>query len=195
MPKAKRRPKFRGIRRASLDNLQHKQKLTQSDEEKSFNKSQSFHDAQLLMHYAGAHGVDVDSKILSGVAHACELFRTGKLSGEDEARFIVDYTALAKAVYPVTARSVKSCIFEEKSQNFLLQTRVQTAADRTLKTYRFYGFLALFILVAIQSYWVVGGFLLANLIREAVLSGKPLRIRATKPKFPLPNESVLNGRI
>lgn len=127
------------------------------------------------MNYAGAFGCDIDSKILQGIASACELYRAGKLHGPEEAAFIENYIALAKATSPVTVRSLKSCIIERPVRNFLFQTVSQTPADRILRTYRFYGFLALIVLVILQSYWVIGSFLVANI---PLLSEDPNRLPA-----------------
>lgn len=73
---------------------------------------QSVHDAELLMSYAGRFGVTIENKILNGITHARELFKRGLLHGEDEAEFYQNFSALSKAVYPVTVLSLRSCIVE-----------------------------------------------------------------------------------
>lgn len=124
---------------------------------------QSMHDAELLMSYAGRFGVTIENKVLNGITHARELLQRGLLHGENEAEFYQNFIALSKAVYPVTVRSLKSCIVEQDFSKCIFWRRKQTAANRILKTHRFWGFVALIILMVVQTYWVIGSFLTTNL--------------------------------
>lgn len=124
---------------------------------------QCVRDAELLAGYAGRFGVAIEDKVLKGISSARELFKQGLLRGDAEAEFYQNFIGLSKAVYPVTVQSLRSCIVERDFRKFVFWRRTQTAADSILDAYRIWGFIALITLMVVQTYWVVGSFLTANI--------------------------------
>jgi hypothetical protein len=164
MTKPVRKPKFRWLHRPK--NRPPRESFTPTELSASGfagSLGDAIANAQLLINYAGAFGVTLESNILQSISRACELFKIGRLNAHEQATFFENYTALAKATYPVTVASLKSCTVEKQYRDLFRRPIAQTPADRILKKYRFYGIVALVILIIVQAYWVVGSFLVAKL--------------------------------
>jgi hypothetical protein len=159
-----RRPKLRWLKRRAGRILPDRLKAPEQSSERIADALEhSMQDTGLLLSYAGRFGVSIDSNLLSEITRTRHLFANGRLSPEDEAAFYRNFIALSKAAFPVTARSLRSCTVKQEFRRWIFLRRHQTAADRLLDIYRLWGFIALITLMVVQTYWVVGSYLIANI--------------------------------
>lgn len=126
-------------------------------------------DAELLLAHASSHGISIDPDLVKNVVAAKQLLSANL---EDPSTFDAQSTfwnarnQLSKAVHPVTSASLKASaqtgplhlyrslagFFSRKAQT----TQAVSPAERSALWFRFLATLALFLLLAVQVYWVVG---------------------------------------
>lgn len=135
----------------------------QNDRGTNLRLEQSVRDAELLMRYAGRYGVPIDSSVLIGIADAREQFQRGELKGQKEAEFYEKFISLSRAVAPVSVKSLESCTEQRDLTDFFFWHRSETYADRTIRRHRVFGGIGLMLLILVQTYWVVGSYLTANI--------------------------------
>jgi hypothetical protein len=124
---------------------------------------ESLRDAELLMRYAAQYGIPVENSVVSGIADAKDQFRAGQLTGPQEAGFYRHFILLSRAVAPVTVESLESCTKKYDLREFLFWRYKGTYADRAIRRHRVWGIIGLVILVVVQTYWVIGSYLTANI--------------------------------
>ncbi|MFA5180804.1 MAG: hypothetical protein WC405_05750 [Syntrophales bacterium] len=97
--------------------------------------------ACLLLSYAAQSGLELEIDTATVITKSKELLATGKLTGDEEAKFYFAYEALAKLASPVTVAGLSAA----------------TEANQTVNRYWVYPFFIwLAILLIVQIYWVIG---------------------------------------
>lgn len=132
-------------------------------------------DAQLLLAHAAAHGIELAPELVRTVVSAKELLAldlADPASFERQSSFWEAREELARAVHPVTIGSLKA---STQSGPMVLYRSLLGALSRSARTgqpispaersvlwFRFLASLALFCLLAVQVYWVVGSRVLGE---------------------------------
>src|SRR2546423_968114 len=120
-------------------------------------------DAEILAGYAVRNNVAGLQDAITQIAAARELFVAGKLIGDEQKKFYTAYSALAAAIAPVSVATLKSSLDEYgiEVRRFIFGTKVRISCARVAsRTYRFWAMVALFSLLIVQSYWLIGSSLL-----------------------------------
>lgn len=126
-------------------------------------------DAQLLVAYAASHGIDLAPELVRNIVSAKELLALDLADPSTYDRQSVFWDArnqLSKAVQPVTIASLKAStqtgpMVLYRSLFGALSRSVRSGqpispAERSVLWFRFLASLALFSLLVVQVYWVVG---------------------------------------
>jgi len=164
------------IRRIAIP-VRFQSRLTEADQGIS-PLERSLEDAELLVTYAAEQAVKVEKGTLDAIAQARELLEQKALSGTHKADFYNNFIALSRAVAPVTATSLKSCVLEKEYPHWLLRFEEgmlpkwlstwlrrrtkETEANRALRFYHNLGYVLLFSLIVVQGYWSIGNYLMGN---------------------------------
>lgn len=126
-------------------------------------------DAQLLIAHAASHGIDLPPELVRTLVSARELLAldlADPATFERQSAFWEARKALAKSVQPVSIASLKASaqtgpmvlyrsLFGALSRS-LRSGQAISPAERSVLWFRFLASLALFSLLAVQVYWVVG---------------------------------------
>lgn len=132
-------------------------------------------DAQLLLAHAAGRGIELGPELVRTVVSAKELLAldlADPATFERQSQFWEARKALARAVHPVTIASLKASMQSGPMVLYrsLLGALSRSArsgqpispAERSVLWFRFLATLALFCLLAVQVYWVVGSRVLGE---------------------------------
>jgi hypothetical protein len=120
-------------------------------------------DAEVLADYVSSEAIPDTSQHVLTIARSRELYHTTGLFGAQQHEFYTAYAALAHAIQPVTVASLYDCLdkYGPPRRDWLgrpkcPQSRARIAAQKQ----RFWAFVALLLLLVVQSYVLVGQSLL-----------------------------------
>jgi hypothetical protein len=120
-------------------------------------------DAEMLASYAVRNNITGLQDAIAEIAAARAFFRAGGLIGDEQKKFYVAYSALAAAISPVTVATLKSSLDEYgiDVRRWFCGPKVKFSWARLAsRSYRTWAMIALFSLLIVQSYWLVGSSLL-----------------------------------
>ncbi len=121
-------------------------------------------DAAWITEYASRGGIELPPADLAILVNAGELLESGALVGDEQVKFWQALQRAAAKVGPNTLESWRH-IYTDTEDTFLPVRLYRQVMGRSTKvsfafsivlTYRFFTLLALFILLAVQVYWIVG---------------------------------------
>lgn len=121
-------------------------------------------DAAWITEYASRGGIELPPADLAILVNAEELLKSGGLVGDEQVKFWQALQRAAAKVGPNTLESWRH-IYTDTEDTFLPVRLYRQIMGRSTKvsfafsivlTYRFFTLLALFILLAVQVYWIVG---------------------------------------
>lgn len=126
-------------------------------------------DAQLLVAHAASHGIDLAPELVKSIVAAKELLQldlADPATYDRQSTFWDARNQLSKAVQPVTIASLKAStqtgpmvlyrsLFRALSRSAATAQPI-SPAERSVLWFRFLASLALFSLLTVQVYWVVG---------------------------------------
>lgn len=125
----------------------------------------SLDDAEILASYAIRNNIPNVQDAILGIAEAREAFARRKLRGEVQKKFYGDFSTLAAKIAPVTVSTLQSCLDEYgpgRRRWVLWGPRVPCSyARKAASFHRTWATVVLILLLAVQSYWLVGSNLLA----------------------------------
>lgn len=113
--------------------------------------------AMLLLSYAAQAGLDIDEPTARTIARSRELHGRDKLAGDDVAGFYLAYRKLSAAAAPVTVPGLRAATgtFARGGMNWLSHGELPES-KKAVGWYWRWTLLWLFVLVAVQIYWVIG---------------------------------------
>ena len=113
--------------------------------------------AMLLLSYSAQAGLEIDEPSARTIARSRELHGQDKLAGDDLATFYLAYRKLGAAAAPVTVPGLRAATgtFERGGVNRLSRGGLPESA-KAVGWYWRWTLLWLFVLVAVQIYWVIG---------------------------------------
>jgi len=121
-------------------------------------------DAAWITEYASRGGIELPAEDLATLVNAEDLLKEGRLVGDDQVQFWQALQRAATTVGPNTLESWRH-IYTETEDTFLPVRLYRQMMGRSAKvsfafsivlTYRFLTLFALFVLLAVQIYWIVG---------------------------------------
>jgi hypothetical protein len=129
--------------------------------------SQAVRDAELLAIHVSRNGMHVSRdgqtvtpEVLQGITDAREHFENRTLTGNAAAAFLKNYRELAAAAFPVTVASLRDSTVEQKGALpwWLIFGRKVKCIPASVASYTHWAFagIALFLLILMQSYYIVG---------------------------------------
>ena len=131
----------------------------------------SLDDAEVLAAYAVRNNIQGIEGAIEGIAKARDLFATENLKGDEQRNFYAAVSTLASKIAPVTVASLRASLSEYgvPTATFLglgPKTKISLAA-RAARWHRGWAMLAMFSLVVVQSYWLVGSSLINALPKNS----------------------------
>lgn len=128
---------------------------------------ESVDNAELLLGYVNRNGIDVDSKVVVAVTAARDLVREAKHDPAQEQALYEAYRTLAKLVAPVSVASLRDSLdvfgLLRKRWGFFGERVRCSLATIACRRQKAWAFVALILLVLVQSYWVVGNNLVESI--------------------------------
>jgi hypothetical protein len=124
-------------------------------------------EAELLVHFSQRNGKRLDPQLIEGIVNARTLLDEGKLIGASESEFHICYNHLAEASLPVTVGSIQDSVLQYGETRpafvFFGPPKQKARAERTIGRYRNLACFALFLLLVVQIYWLVGAKLITDI--------------------------------
>jgi hypothetical protein len=129
-------------------------------------------DADTLLAFAAQTGALTDTSVVNAIVEIKQQLAKQAVTEEGEAKFWASFNAIAKLVRPVTAESLRctSGEFDRTIFSLLAHRRTACAAERAVRRYRRWAVGALLILIVIQTYYLVGSAIIADI--EAIPKGR-----------------------
>ncbi|MDM8562990.1 hypothetical protein QUF54_06520, partial [Candidatus Marithioploca araucensis] len=116
-------------------------------------------EAQLLLAYVSQKGLKVDDKIMSIIIRSRHLLEEGKWNVKLEIEFWKAFNTIAGIVHPVSVASLKATYPDSKvktdNKKFHFQL-FRSMAERTVFFYQIGSLFFLFLLLATQTFWLMG---------------------------------------
>ncbi len=140
--------------------------------------SENIREAQLLLAYAAQAGLELDENIVSAIVRSKHMLILNEWTPEIEAEFWLAFNKLAKFVLPVSVASLKAIHpfseqelekYEAKKglfravYNAVFSLSENSAAKRSVATYRRLSLIVLSALLSVQIYWLVGSELTTDI--------------------------------
>lgn len=156
-------------------------------------------DAELLLAYAASHGITLPPELVKTIISSKQLLSVDLANPstfEQQAAFWDVRNQLGKAVYPVTTTSLKASsqtgplvsyrsLLGFISHSFRTKQPI-SPAERSVLWFRILAFVALFSLLTVQVYWVVGSRVIsetAQIVKQVRENANALEaLKADDPK-------------
>ncbi len=136
---------------------------------------EAIHDSELLLAHAASHGISLPPELVKIVVSSKQLLSADLADPstfDQQALFWDARNQLGKAVHPVTTASLKAStqtgpLVSYRSLVGLISHSIRTTqpispAERSVLWFRILAFVALFSLLTVQVYWVVGSRVLSE---------------------------------
>jgi hypothetical protein len=124
----------------------------------------SLNDAEILANYAVRNNITGVQEAISGIAMASENLDNGDLKGDKQREFYANYSTLASRIWPVSVASLKDSLdeygVEVRNWFGLGRKHKLSRAGIVGRRQSFIATFVLFVLVVVQSYWLIGNTLL-----------------------------------
>jgi hypothetical protein len=158
-------------------------------------------EAQLLLAYASQKGLSVDNKVVSVIVRSRYLLAEETWDAELEVEFWEAFNAIAQLVHPVSVASLKATYPEPQIETDTHKYHIKffrSKAERTVFFYQIGSLFFLFVLLAIQTFWLMGSMRMASVV-ELTEQMKALQVETekqySKNGMDSPEMDILHGKI
>ncbi len=160
------------------------------------------HEAQLLLAYASQKGLKVDNEVVSVIVRSRHLLTEETWDSELEVQFWDAFNTIAQLVHPVSVASLKATYpepqFVETEAHKHQFKFFRSKAEGTVFFYQIGSLFFLFVLLAIQTFWLMGSMRMTSVV-ELTTKMKTLQAETerqyTNKGVDTPEMDILHGKI